>query len=71
MHELVLLENFLLAHDLEGVHLVPSAELDEFDPAESAVAERGEYFQVVAFELPEYLFAVLLEGVQLGLLHSL
>lgn len=71
VHELVLLEDLLFAHDLEGIDFLAAAELDQLDPAEGAVAERGEHFQVVALQLPEDLLAVLLESVELGLLHSL
>lgn len=71
VHQLVLLEYLLLAHDLEGVYFFPPAELDQLDPAEGAVAQRGQHFQVVALQFSQYLLAVLLESVELGLLHSL
>jgi hypothetical protein len=71
VHELVLLKDLLLAHDLESVDLIAAPKLDQFDPAEGAVAQRREHFQVVTLQFPEDLLAVLLEGVQLRLLHSL
>ena len=69
VHQLVLLQNLLLPHDLERVDLVPAAELDQLDPAEGAVAESGQHFQVVALKLSQNLFAVLLKSIQLRLLH--
>lgn len=69
VHQLVLLQNLLLPHDLQRVDLVPAAELDQLHPAEGAVAESGEHFEVVALQLSQNLLAVLLKSIQLRLLH--
>ena len=69
VHELVLFEYLLLAHYLQGKHLLPSPELHQLDPSERTVAQSGQHLQVVTLQLTQNLFAVLLESVQLVLLH--
>ena len=71
VHELVLLEDLLLAHDFECIDFWFSSELDELDSPEGAVAEGSEDLEVVAFEFPEDELAVLLEGGDLVFLHIL
>ena len=73
VHELVLLEDLLLAHDLEGVDLGLPPELDQLDPPEGAVAEGGQHLEVVALQFAEDELAVLFEGgefVFLRILHN-
>ena len=43
MHELILFQYFLLPHYFEGIYLLPAPELNQFNPPESAVAERGQH----------------------------
>jgi hypothetical protein len=66
---LVLLQDLLLSHYFESEDFIPSTELDELDSTESAVAQSGKHLEIVAFELPQDLLAVLLKGVELVLLH--
>ncbi len=49
VHQLVLLQDFLLSHYLQCIDLLLASEFDQLHPAEGAIAQRGEYFQVVAF----------------------
>ena len=49
MHQLVLIQNLMFAHDFESIDLWLSSELDELDSAEGAVSKGGEDFQIVAF----------------------
>ena len=49
MHQLVLIQNLMFAHDFESIDLWFSSELDELDSAEGAVSKGGEDFQIVAF----------------------
>lgn len=44
VHQLILFQDFLFAHDFEGIDVVLASELDQFDSSEGAVAEGGEYF---------------------------
>ena len=69
VHQLVLLEYLLFAHDLEGIDLLFASELDQFDPSESAIAQRGQHLEVIPFQLAEDEFAVLLEGGEFTFLH--
>lgn len=41
MHQLILLKNFLLAHDLESVNFTLTSEFDELDPAKGAITQSG------------------------------
>lgn len=71
VHELVLLEYLLFAHDLEGVDLGLAPELDQLDPPKGAVAQGGEDLEVVALKFAEDQLTVLLEGCEFVFLHIL
>ena len=70
VHELILLEYFLFAHDLQGKDFISASKLDKFDSAESSIAESGKNFQIVAFEFSHDLLTVLLKGIEFVFLHN-
>jgi len=70
VHELILFEYFLFAHDLQGKDFISASKFDKFDSAESTIAESGKHFKIVAFEFSHDLLAVLLKGIEFVFLHN-
>lgn len=70
VHELILLEYFLFAHDFEGEDFISASEFDQFDSAKGAIAESGEHFEIIALEFSHDLLAVFLKRIEFVFLHN-